>query len=538
MTLGHGDLTIVIHLRKNDYMNDPRIERKIITGLIVSTEFLQGIRQIWTPQLLQSGASKRIARWCIEYYDTHKKAPGKDIETIFLVKVKQEKIPKDVAEEIETDILPGLSEEYSSQHFNFAYLIDQTTKYLSERHLENFAKSIQLLLEQGELLEAEKLAHDYKTIIKTTSGTLDLSDPIVLEKIEKIFTHEAQPVVTFPGALGTLWNNEMVRGGFVAFMASEKRGKSYLLLEVAIRASKQGAQVAFFQAGDMSEGQQLKRICTYKTKQPFSPLKDLKKFIPVKDCIYNQDDSCNKKERECDHGIFTEKDILQMNEKIRKKITMEFLQKKFKENPDYKPCYNCLEWKDKPWGAVWIKAINPKQLTYIDGQTAIKKFFVDRGRKFKLSSHANNTLSVKEIEALIELWEKQDGFSPDVIVVDYADILVSDVKEFRHSQNDIWKSLRGLSQKRHCLVITATQADAKSYEQERLTLSNFSEDKRKYAHVTAMYGLNQDPHGREKELGVLRINELVVRDSEFYTSTEVHVLQALNIGQPFLGSFW
>lgn len=519
-------------------MNDPRIERKIITGLIVSTEFIQGIRQIWAPHLLQSGASKRIARWCIEYFDSHKRAPSKDIETIFLVKVKQEKIPKEIADEIENDILPGLSDEYEPQQFNVNYIIDQTTKYLSERHLEEHHKQIQVLLEQGDLLAAETLAHGYKTVIKASRATLDLSDPIVLDRIEKAFMYESQPVVTFPGALGSLWNNEMVRGAFVAFMASEKRGKSYLLLEVALRASKQGFRVAFFQAGDMSEGQQLRRICGYKTKQPFKELKELKKYMPVKDCVYNQDDTCNKDERECDHGIFTEKELLQMNEKLRKKVTMELLQKKLKEHPEYKPCYNCSEWKEKPWGAVWIKSISPKPLTYVDGQEAIKKFFIDKGRHFKLSSHANNTLSVKEMETLIDLWERQDDFIPDVIVVDYADILISDVKEFRHSQNDIWKSLRGLSQKRHCLVITATQADAKSYEQERLNLSNFSEDKRKYAHVTAMYGLNQDPQGREKELGILRINELVVRDSEFYSSTEVHILQALNIGQPFLGSFW
>ena len=66
-------------------------------------------------------------------------------------------------------------------------------------------------------------------------------------------------------------------------------------------------------------------------------------------------------------------------------------------------------------------------------------------------------------------------------------------------QNEIWKNLRALSQSRNCLVLTATQADAKSYEKNVLTMSNYSEDKRKFAHVTAMYGLNQDKHGREKK---------------------------------------
>jgi len=98
--------------------------------------------------------------------------------------------------------------------------------------------------------------------------------------------------------------------------------------------------------------------------------------------------------------------------------------------------------------------------------------------------------------------------------------------------------LRGLSQERHVLVVTATQADSESYERKRLTMSNFSEDKRKLSHVTAMYGLNQDPQGREKKLGILRINEIVVREGEFSNDREVWVLQDLAAGRPFLESFF
>jgi hypothetical protein len=87
-------------------------------------------------------------------------------------------------------------------------------------------------------------------------------------------------------------------------------------------------------------------------------------------------------------------------------------------------------------------------------------------------------------------------------------------------------------------VVTATQADAKSYDQDRLKLANFSEDKRKYAHVTAMYGLNQDKDDREKKIGIMRINEIVIREGEFSATNEVYVLQNLRRGQPHLGSYW
>ena len=69
------------------------------------------------------------------------------------------------------------------------------------------------------------------------------------------------------------------------------------------------------------------------------------------------------------------------------------------------------------------------------------------------------------MEQCLDDWEAREGFVPDVIVIDYADLLEADGKstEFRHKQDSIWKGLRAMSQKRHALVLTATQADAASY---------------------------------------------------------------------------
>ncbi len=517
---------------------DPRIERKIIIGMIVSKDYLQLIRPIWATKLIKSTAAKRIARWCIEFYDRHKEAPGRDIEMIFINKLKEDKLPKDIAEEIEEDILPSLSEEYDPGQFNVGYLTEQTKIYFKNRHLEEHYQQIQLLLDQGELLEAEKLANEYKPVAENIGDDLDLSSESVLDKIEYAFTHEYQPIVKFTRALGEMWNDQMVRGAFVAFMASEKRGKSFWLLEVAIRASRQGAKVAFFQAGDMTEGQQLRRMSVYLTKKPIKEISEKKKYTLVKDCIHNQDDSCEKPEREHDEGIFTEKEMRDMESGIRRSIEADILREKFKKYPDHKPCYNCKEYYENKWGTPWLKKPKKGSLHYTAAQEAFKDFFIKNNRSFKLSTHANGTLSVKEMYSLLDIWERQDDFVPDLIIIDYADLLVAETREFRHAQNEIWKGLRGLSQSKHCLVLTATQADAKSYEQERLTLSNFSEDKRKYAHPTAMYGLNQDPQGREKELGIMRINELVVREAEFSVNREVFVLQDLTRGQPYITSYW
>jgi hypothetical protein len=512
------------------------IERKIVIGCIVSTEYLRQVRNIWDPQLLETIIAKRLTTWCWQYFDKYDKAPGKDIETIFYSKLKGSKISKDLAEEIEEDILPGLSKEYEQETFNLDYLLEETQKYFQERRLLTLSENIESLLSSGELMEAEKIACEYKPILSGVKEDLDLSNPIALDRVDKAFTTVNECLIKYPRQLGEFWNSQLVRGGFVALMASEKRGKTFWLLDMALRACKQGRNVAFFQAGDMTEAQQLIRMCIYLAKKSNLERYSGKMWEPIRDCIKNQLNDCNKEERICSFGVFEGK----TEEDVRDKITQGELEQAEQENKEYKPCTNCREYWSNPWGAVWTKSINTGvPLSANKAKIIISKFFLLSKRKFKLSSHANGMLSVKQMRALLAVWEKQEDFIPDVIIIDYADLLSGETKEFRHLQNEIWKGLRCMSQEKgQPLVITATQADARSYEQDRLKLSNFSEDKRKYAHVTAMYGLNQDVKQREKKIGIMRINEIVVREGDFSSGREITILQNLKRGRPFIGSYF
>lgn len=510
------------------------LERKIIIGLITSTEYIRQIIDVWDDDYLTSQMARLLATWCVEYYKKYNKAPDKNIESIYFQKLNQG-LDKNIAEEIEQDILPSLSDEYVDEKFNLNYLLDQTREYFKERKLHIHLELIQSLIDDNELLEAEQLAIDFKPLHTNAGEDIDLSDETTLARISKAFAEVAKPLFIYPKQLGTFLNRHLVRDGFIAFMASEKRGKSYWMLDMAIRARRQGCKVAFFQAGDMSEDQQLIRTCSYLTKKPIQDEDSGWQYQPLVDCVYNQTDECDKEERECNFGVFDGKET----DEVKAEITMPDLVKAHKEFPEYKECHNCKEFRHKRWGVPWIQKVNRgNALTIHDAHKAVDKFFIKTKRNFKISTHPNNTLSTTRIEAILDNWEKSDDFVPDVIVVDYADILLYEGRlEFRHQQNEIWKSLRSMSQKKHCLMITATQADADSYEQNRLKLSNFSEDKRKYAHVTAMFGINQDKKDREKRIGLMRLNELVLRESAFSYTNEVTVLQSLAIGRPFIGSY-
>jgi len=161
------------------------IERKVIIGLITSTDYCTQIKSIWNTALLESATAKRMAGWCWEYFDKYQKAPGGDIEGIFFSKIKAANFPKTMAEEIEQDILPSLSKEHTGEPFDLTYLLDETKKYFNERHLTLFKEQVSALLLAGQTSEAEKMIYSFKPLKGITHDINDFIRSIAQIRREK-----------------------------------------------------------------------------------------------------------------------------------------------------------------------------------------------------------------------------------------------------------------------------------------------------------------------------------------------------------------
>lgn len=508
-------------------MADEFIERSIVTGLITSTQYLDEIQSCWSTKYLESATARTLSNWCWEYYRKYKEAPHKAIEGIFLEKVKQ--LPKDTAEDIQ-DILESLSDDAEQKKFNLSYLLDQTRSHFQAQSLTQFAEQIKECVETGEIAEAEKLAKGYKALLTPQSTVINPFDSS--SRIKAAFLETSQPLVKFPKALGQFWNAQLARDSFVALMGPEKRGKTFMLIEIAMRALMSHCNTVFFQAGDMTENQFLRRLCIWMAGRSDKAKYCDARYVPTLDCWKNQCGTCTSPQQEM-AGV----PLFFKGDTDQKSVTRDLLVARIEDNPDYVPCYNCKELE----GACFLKKENAiKPLTWKEAYQTAVKFRKTHQTHFKLATYPNETLTTTEINTLLDTWEKGEGFIPDVIVIDYADIMAPDADcsrlESRHQHNRLWQRLRRLSQERHCLVVTATQAAASSYSKETITLSDFSEDKRKFAHVTAMYGLNQTTE--EKRLGILRLNELVVREDDFFPDRQIKILQCLQRGKPFIGSYF
>jgi replicative DNA helicase len=69
------------------------------------------------------------------------------------------------------------------------------------------------------------------------------------------------------------------------------------------------------------------------------------------------------------------------------------------------------------------------------------------------------------------------GFKPDVIIVDYGDLLrpTSTLREKRHELETIYEQLRGLAQSYKCCVWTASQTNRSGLNAEVITMESISE---------------------------------------------------------------
>lgn len=499
------------------------VERQIIIGMAASDRYLQQITPLYSPNYMQNAYSRLVAKWCLDYFRRYGTAPGHHLEDIF--HSWRRKNPDDERADLIGSMLNVCSREFERSSFNVEYIVDQSVAYFKEQALRGVAEDITASLTENNLMGAEAAIGKFRKPERLLAeGVNPFTDA---DAIYDAFDEKAQMLVRFPGALGQMLNEQLTRESFIAFQGPEKRGKTWWLMEVAIRAALCRCNVAFFECGDMSQRQIIRR-----KHIRLAGRSDKKRYcgrirVPVLDCKWNQQDTCTMGCRTCGEGVIDPDTTMQVGWKDAPK--------------DYQPCTVCARrHPDKFAGAVWYEEkIIDHPLTGREAVRGGKRFArMVKGRDFKVMAVPSQSMSVSRAKMQLDIWEDTEGFVPDVVIFDYADIMLPERQgqdDFRHGQNSIWMAMRGLSQERHCLVATATQANAESYDCRLQTMRNFSEDKRKYGHVTATFSLNQSPE--EKEAGIMRLGQLVVRESDFSLLHTVTVLQCLQIGAPILGSF-
>jgi len=174
----------------------------------------------------------------------------------------------------------------------------------------------------------------------------------------------------------------------------------------------------------------------------------------------------------------------------------------------------------------------PEPARILDSEEAIIKGKslkrVARGKKLKILEGQAKTTTLGDLKNHLAIWEDQEGFIPDVICLDYADLLAGEDRrlQYRHRLDEIWGGLKGEAERRKCLIVTASQQNDQG---------QVAEDKRKLGHVNVMMSLNQTDDQKRKGITVIHIT--AHRDKEYTVGKKAYVYGNLTIGRPYIGSF-
>jgi len=477
---------------------DVTIEKKIITGMIISSRFLREIQTILSIDLLQLAYAKVIGEWCIGYYSEYDKAPGNAIQDIYESEVRKDRLEDSLIELI-SGFLSEIAKEYQEETFNVDFVLDQSEEYLKKRKLEELSQDIQAALSLGESVSnIELLVSDFRRIARPETKGIDVLED--KDAIREAFEEEEEGLLNLPGDLGKVIG-PLNRGDFLAVVGPAARGKTWWLQEFGIRGLFAGLKVLFVSL-EMTQPEVIKRI-----HRSFLGMADIRKEIkvPVFDCLKNS-------QQECEHP--------EIRKNSHCSICRHYHPKDYEMTIGYKN-----RAVDK---ITWQKSFQKAQ--------AIKKMV--RTGKFKLLCYPAKSKSILDVITDIENMDYYDDFSPDLVVTDYADIFLgvsgNRNEQARNILNTTWEYHRALAQSRHCIVITGSHSNKKTFD-KKIGKADIAEESRKLNHVTHAIALNQTEE--EKEMNIMEISILKSRKSYSNTNVSVTTLQNLDISKVYLDSY-
>lgn len=459
-----------------------RVQRKIIIAMITSGDVLARIAPKWNKEgLFESKWCNIVGGWCVRHYNKYGKPPGRMIEHRF--DRFAEHGEKDTVKLIQR-FLSSISSEYKRKgDLNHEYIVDLAAEHFNQAAAKKVKDIVEQELDNGKIREAVNAIKSFDEIDLGPGGTVNvLFDE---EAIRRVFAEKRDSLIKYPGALGQFFGRTLCRDSFVAFVGPEKSGKSFWLLDIGWRAMIQRLNVAYYVIGDMSEDQVHARLIERASKRPIIHT-ERDEWVSVPTAIER-----DKKDR---FATVLTKD------------------RQYKDD---------LDWREA------VEACRKVTLEEIKSKEP----------KLKLKCFPAGSIDANGVKSSIEQYVR-GGWFPDVAVVDYADNLAgTDSRiDVRHQIGTTWRDLRSISQIYHCLLVTATQTNAKAYNSWIIGPEHFSESKVKNAQVTGMIGINQ--MDEEMEADITRLNWVERRSEAFSRRRCVYVAGCREIANIAMKSCW
>ena len=353
---------------------------------------------------------------------------------------------------------------------NEAVATENAIRYFQKRTLVLLAEKINRSVQNNDIPGGLHAVADFTKPDIRQAQVVDLFRDS--STISSAFDNDEEEIFTMPGVLGSVIG-PFIREDFIAVIGPPKSGKTWWLMTIATQAALQGKCVLYVSL-EMSEKQVVRRFW-----QMLMGMSRHGEEVAWPVFQYNEDRTMAK---------------IVDGHKITDRVDSS------------------------------IESIEKAQRNF-------RK--MSRRGHLELRTFPTGTLTVRGLEAELKDMEVYEGFVPEVICVDYADIMdLGPGNDEREKINKCWKALRGLAQSRKCMLATVSQTGRATVGGEQDAAENqISEDIRKVAHVTKMITINHTP--AERKRGITRLACNTTRDGAPVQDSVV-CTSCLAIGRPYL----
>jgi len=206
-----------------------------------------------------------------------------------------------------------------------------------------------------------------------------------------------------------------------------------------------------------------------------------------------------------------------------------------------KAIYYSLEMKEEKIGHRFDAALNNIPLKYVteyvDKIRETSQYIKNKGGQLFIKEFPTGTASVNTLRAHLQSLERDHGIKPDVIFVDYADIMksTSEYSERRYNLTSIYETLRAMAMELNVPIWTATQANREAINSPKFDLRVISESLGKAQTADLILGIGRT----EEDKAVNKAKMMILKnrngedgftiDLHFDTSNlDIRVLQDVN----------
>ena len=179
---------------KKKELSSSKVERQIISQMILNTDFLRKINEVYERDIFKLNYVNTVAELCVDYFKDHDKAPGKHIQDLYESIVRIDPEQKELIKKFLISIDKDLHNYEPDKLYNTEFHFEIARDHLTGIRIERKVKEVSDLLAGKEYEKAEAIFKGYESIRHDLNPAMDalsdksfISDSFDISKSEVLF---------------------------------------------------------------------------------------------------------------------------------------------------------------------------------------------------------------------------------------------------------------------------------------------------------------------------------------------------------------